>query len=135
MKVIIALFAAAALLVGCSSMHNKVIVATGTNIGVEISENPATGLYQAKLGYTRGELALVPVTNNYTPDVITEIRYSGIFSSVGGIYSRMAVGPVAVSQPGAQLMFAKDPNGTIGTNALGIINRVTTAAAAVKAVP
>lgn len=132
MRIFIALLVAA-LLSGCAAMHNKVIVSTGTNIGVEISENPATGLYQAKLGYTRGELALVPVTNNYTPDVITEIRYSGIFSSVGGIYSRMAVGQTAVAQPGAQLMFCKDPNGNVSTNAWSLVNKAAAAAAVLKA--
>ena len=67
------------LLAGCAT-HNTILVATGTSLGVEIAQNPATGLYQAKLGYNRAELALVPTspTNGYTPDVLTELPVDDI---------------------------------------------------------
>lgn len=108
------------ILTGCAT-QNKVLVATGTVIGVEIAENPSTGLYQAKLGYNRGEVAFVPTTNGYTPDVLVEIRYSGLFSRDGGIYQRLAVGPNAVVQPGAMAMFLKDSSGKIDTNVLAAV--------------
>lgn len=108
------------LLAGCAT-NNKVLVATGTVIGVEIAENPTTGMYQAKLGYNRGELALVPTTNGYTPDVLVELNYTGLFSRSGGIYQRLAVGPTAVSQPGAMAMFLKNRDGTVDTNTLNAV--------------
>lgn len=107
------------LLAGCAT-HNTILVATGTSLGVEIAQNPATGLYQAKLGYNRAELALVPTspTNGYTPDVLTELRMSGVMSFNMGVYQRLAVGPNAVSQIGAAAMFSKDANGNVSSNAL-----------------
>jgi hypothetical protein len=114
---ILSLIAAVAVLSGCST-SNTVLVSTATVIGVEIGQNPATGMYHAKMGYNRGELALVPSTNEYTPDVITELKYHGIFSqgADSGIYQRMAVGSVAVTQPGAMAMFLKDGSGNISSN-------------------
>lgn len=119
---LISLIAAIVLLTGCAS-QNTVLVATGTVIGVEIGQNPSTGMYHAKLGYSRGELAMVPSTNKYTPDVITELKYNGIFSqgADSGIYQRMAVGSTAVAQPGAMAMFLKDGSGNISTNAVSAL--------------
>lgn len=117
MRYTLSLILLALTLVGCAT-QNTVLVSTGTTIGVEIAQNPTTGMYQAKLGYNRVEIALVPSTNRYTPDVITELRYSGIFSqgADSGIYQRMAVGSVAVSQPLAMAMFLKDASGNISSN-------------------
>lgn len=104
----------ALLLTGCAAVNrNYVVTGTGTILGVQIAENPATQLYEAKLGYARAETALVP-TNGVS--VLMELRYSGIFSRKGGIYQRLAVGETAVKQPGASLMFAKDANGDVSTN-------------------
>ena len=115
------------LLCGCGAIRNGYVVSgTGTILGVQIAENPATQLYEAKFGYARAEVALVP-TNG--PAVIMELRYSGIFSRSGGIYQRLAVGNAAVSQPGAALMFAKDADGNISSNAIQAIT------AKVQAIP
>lgn len=112
------------LLAGCAH-NNTVVVGTGTVIGVEISENPATGLYQAKLGYNRGEVAFVPIpTNGLPPDVLTELRYAGIFARTGGIYQRMAVGATAVSQPGASMLFAKDSAGNISAEVANALSTI-----------
>jgi hypothetical protein len=122
----------------CASPNNNhyVIASTGTVIGVEVSQNPANQTPQAKLGYDRAELALVPtsrppcVANNdagtvtcgeikgvvkHVPDVLMELRYGGIFDlgASSGIYQRLAVGQTAVAQPGAALLFAKNSDGTI----------------------
>lgn len=104
---------------GCSTQRQAVVASTGTNVGVELSENPANQMPQAKLGYNRAELAIVPTnrsasedagnTNNGATDVadvLMELNYSGINSS--GIYQRLAVGKNAVSQHGAAYLFAKD---------------------------
>jgi hypothetical protein len=110
---------AALLLTGCSAInHNYVVSGTGTILGLQIAENPATQLYEAKFGYARAEMALVP-TNG--PAVIMELRYSGIFSRSGGIYQRLAVGDAAVKQPGAAFMFAKDANGNLSSNVVEAI--------------
>ncbi len=106
---------------GCQSSRDKVVALTGTMIGVEISQNPANQSPQAKLGYNRIELAIVPSNRSAkdgetstgegakdVPDVLMELKYSGIFSgkSGDGIYQRLAVGTTAVKQRGAAYMFA-----------------------------
>lgn len=125
--ILLTLVASICLVTGCALNHT-VLVSTGTVIGVEIAENPSTQLYHAKLGYNRGELAMVPTTNGYTPDVITEIHYSGIFDkgADSGIYQRLAVGPIACAQPGAMAMFLKDSSGNISTNAAAAIKSLAT---------
>jgi hypothetical protein len=112
---------------GCAG-RQAVLAVSGTVIGVEISQNPANQSPQAKLGYNRGEIAIVPTNRSATAeagtslggakdiaDVIMEIRYGGIFDTgpSSGIYQRLAVGPTAVIQPGASLMFARDADGNI----------------------
>src|SRR5215813_12918913 len=76
---------------GCTPQQGySVLAATGTVIGVEIAQNPATQVPEAKLGYNRGELAFVPTnrgagangtsTNAGAKDaanVLMEIRYGG----------------------------------------------------------
>lgn len=121
---------------GCSNVNHYVVASTGTVIGVDVSQDPATQSPRAKLGYNRGELALVPTNrplcksdaNNEpkcapatgsgakdTTDVLMELRYGGIFDlgKSSGIYQRLAVGNTAVSQPGAAFMFAKSDEGEI----------------------
>lgn len=108
------------LLTGCQAInHNYVVSGTGTIIGVQIAENPATQLYEAKLGYARAEVALVP-TNG--PAVLMELRSSGMFSRNGGIYQRLAVGNAAVMQPGAAFMFARDASGNLSSNVIEAIS-------------
>lgn len=110
---------AALILSGCTT-NRTVLVATGTVLGIEVAQNPSTGLYHAKLGYNRAELALVPTdtTNKYTPDVLTELKMTGLLSFDASIYQRLAVGPQAVSQIGAAALFSKDANGVVSSNAL-----------------
>lgn len=125
------------LVAGCATNQNYVISGTGTVIGVEIGQNPSTQMYHAKLGYVRSEIALVPTnkgTNGVpavnggakdTPNVLMELRFGGIFSTGtgGGIYQRLAVGETAVAQPGAAVMFAKDANGNLSSNAVEAVTR------------
>lgn len=119
----------------CTQQDHYIIASTGTVIGVEVAQHPANQTPQAKLGYNRSELALVPTTRppcairddktidcgtiedggdlKDVPDVLMELRYGGIFDLGGssGIHQRLAVGRTAVRQPGAALMFAKDSDG------------------------
>lgn len=114
------LLLSATLLMGCGALNrNYVVTGTGTVLGVQIAENPTTQLYEAKFGYARSEVALVP-TNGVS--VLMELRYNGIFSRNGGIYQRLAVGDSAVRQPGAAFMFAKDAGGNLSTNAIDAIS-------------
>lgn len=135
---------------GCNSYNHQVIAATGTSIGVEVSQNPATQVPQAKLGYQRAELAIVPTNRSAEKttttgaagnsmgggatdhgEVIMELRYGGIFDTgkSSGIYQRLAVGKVAVSQPGAAFMFAKDNEGALSPHAADALVRVAEATA------
>ena len=129
------------LVYGCGNNRHAVIAVTGTNIGLDISQNPANQTPQAKLGYQRSEVAIVPSnrsggvdpagTNTYgtgtvggasdVADVVMELKFSNIFSGIfnpgsGGIYQRLAVGETAVEQPGAAFMFARDQKGGIGSS-------------------
>jgi len=132
------------MLTGCQGRRHAVIAATGTNIGVEISQNPANQSPQAKLGYQRTELAIVPsnraaddqeqsIKDGATDvaDVLIELRYGGIFDfgPTSGIYQRLAVGPAAVTQPGAAFMFARDAKGELDKEAAASV------AAALAGVP
>lgn len=132
---------------GCNSYNHSVIAATGTSIGVEVSQNPATQVPQAKLGYQRAELAIVPTNRSAEKttttansmgegakdhgEVIMELRYGGIFDTgkSSGIYQRLAVGKTAVSQPGAAFMFAKDADGALSTSTADAVARAAEAAA------
>lgn len=112
---------------GCLPARHSVVASTGTVIGLEIAQNPASQMYQAKLGYNRAELAVVPSNRSSdkgeastgggasdTADVVMELNYANIFSlSQSGIYQRLAVGKFAVSQPGAAFMFAKGKDGVL----------------------
>jgi hypothetical protein len=124
------------LLAACTATRHMVIASTATSIGVEISQNPANQSPQAKLGYQRAEVALVPTNRSageepgsvgcgaaQLGDVIMEIRYGGIFDTgkSSGIYQRLAVGHTAVQQPGASLMFARDAEGAVDPDAAGAL--------------
>ncbi|MGC4095956.1 MAG: hypothetical protein QM706_02480 [Nitrospira sp.] len=131
----------------CSSYNHQVIAATGTSIGVEVSQNPATQVPQGKLGYQRTELAIVPTnraaektatSGNSMGDgasdhgeVIMELRYGGIFDmgKSSGIYQRLAVGKIAVTQPGASFMFAKDDEGELKGNTAEAVAKTAEATA------
>jgi hypothetical protein len=130
---------ACAILAACATptTNHYVIASTGTVIGVEVSQNPANQTPQAKLGYDRAELALVPtarptctIANDNSavncapatgdhvkdvPDVLMELRYGGIFDlgASSGIYQRLAVGQTAVSRPGAEVLFARNSDGDL----------------------
>jgi len=134
---------------GCAS-RQMIVAATGTNIGVEVSQNPANQSPQAKLGYQRTEFAIVPTNrsaNEESPsggaqqhgDVIMELRYGGIFDvgKSSGIYQRLAIGPNGVAQPGAALMFARDADGAVSDStakaALDALKTVPERDSAVKA--
>lgn len=133
---------------GCSQQRHAVIAATGTNIGLELSANPASQMPQGKLGYNRAEFAIVPTNRSADiapdnkdrgaadiADVLMELRFSNIFSGNAGIYQRLAVGPNAVSQPGAALMFARNADGTLSDPAareLAALYSVTATGTAVR---
>jgi len=135
---------AAVMVSGCAARHT-VVSSTGTTLGVEISQNPQTQMYQAKLGYNRGEIAIVPtnrsadkepaadgstnVVNNGgardSTDVIMELRFAGLFSTGenSGLYQRLAVGSNAVKQPGAAFMFAKGHGGQLDSNTVAAVSK------------
>lgn len=122
-------------LTACAPKQNHYVIAsTSTIIGVEVGSNAAT-TPQAKLGYNRSELALVPTNRGRcadkegaacevpsgsqgaadVADVVMELRYGGIFDMgpSSGIYQRLAVGKNAVSGSGAAVMFSKDAKGEV----------------------
>ncbi len=142
-------FCFAVILIGCTNMQHQVIAATGTVIGIDISQDPATGSPHAKIGYDRGELAIVPTNRSQcskkdsadwqcTPergegakdstDVLMELRFKSAFTFSGdaGVYQRLAVGKKAVEQPGAAFMLAKDASGELKPEtARAVANAIT----------
>lgn len=113
---------------GCKTSPNFVVVTSGTTVGFDVSESPATETPQATLAYKRVELAIVPVsTNGITPDVLMDFTFkTAIFSSSGGIHSRLAVGPHATTQLPAAVMMSKDSSGSLPpiTNLIPIIGNL-----------
>lgn len=106
----------------CTNLHS-VIATTQTGLGVSVSENPSTQLYELRFGFFRNEFTFVPGDTNHpgtVPDVLMELRYENIIKG-GSLYQRLAVGSTAVSQPGATLLFAKDANGMVSTNVAAAI--------------
>ncbi|PPD44527.1 MAG: hypothetical protein CTY16_11700 [Methylobacter sp.] len=134
------LAAMALLPTGCAERSYSVLASTGTVIGVEVSQNPATQMPQGKLGYNRAELAFVPTNRNGgkdstgsvgngagdTANVLMELRYGGIFDlgESSGIYQRLAVGDIAVQQEGAAVMFAKNADGTADPEAVQALTAI-----------
>jgi hypothetical protein len=119
MKTCLSLLGCVALAAGCALRHD-VMTATATCVGMQVAENPATDLYEVKFGYGRAEVALVPGNTNdpsSVADVVLEYRMNNnFFQGNSYVYQRLAVGKTAVSQAGAAILFAKDANGSLGTN-------------------
>jgi hypothetical protein len=103
---------------GCISRPNQILLVTGTTIGFDVSEAPATSTPQATLAYKRVEIAIVPCpTNGIVPDVLMDFEFkTSIFTSGGGIHSRIATGQHATTQQAASLMMSRDKNGLYPTN-------------------
>jgi hypothetical protein len=117
---------AALLLSGCAINNpNRIVIVSGTVLGIELGENPATQLYHARLGYVRSEVALVPSTNGLAPDVLLEANYGRLFTRDASLRQRLAVGRNAVGQPGAFLLFATSKDGTVDSNAAAIAKSLT----------
>jgi hypothetical protein len=125
---------------GCEGRRHAVLAVTGTNIGVDVSQNPANLSPQARLGYQRGEFAIVPTNRSSdgkesttgqgtqdVPDVIIELKYAGIFDfgTASGIYQRLAVGRTAVQQRGAAFMFARDGSGDLSPEAAAALRETS----------
>lgn len=104
------------------------MTSTGTNIGVDIAQNPAANSPQAKIGYQRVEAAIVPTIRSAETvrgdfgagaadhgDAIMELRYGERFDTgpSWGIYQRLAAGHTAEQQPRASVMFARDADGQV----------------------
>lgn len=103
------------LLMGCAAMKDKTVVSTGTVLGAQVAENQGTGMYEAKLGYSRIEFVMCD-TNN--AEILMEFKTSGLFSfsSNGGIYQRLAIGRSACAN--ATPMFLKNRLGNYDTNSI-----------------
>jgi len=83
-------------------------------LGFKVGQNPTTQMYNAELGYVRLETAVVPLTNTVeVPDVITEMKFDGLFSASGGFHQRLAVGKTACGQNASVLMFSRDSKGVL----------------------
>jgi hypothetical protein len=131
---------------------HTVVAATNTNIGVRVAADKATQTPEVQIGYNRQELAFVPTNRpakesqaapaasppklagaDETGEVVMEIRADGSFGmgvlNQGGIRQRLAVGKIAVMQPSALALMARDDDGKLDANA------VKAAAESVKSLP
>ncbi|MFA6053443.1 MAG: hypothetical protein WC762_12705 [Methylobacter sp.] len=115
----------ALLLLGCEAVPRSVVAFTGTNIGLDISENPTTQMPHMKLGYNRAEGAFVSdkvfhekngqKESDDVANVLMELRYGDGNNINPSIYQRLAVGKTAVTQDGATALFLRSADGTIPT--------------------
>ena len=98
---------------GCrnAAMRPAVLAFTGTNFGLEVSQNVATQTPQMKLGYNRGEVAIV---KDERENVLMEFGYGG---AAHNLYQRLAVGKEAVKAVAASSMFTKDDTGKVSPEA------------------
>ncbi len=118
---------------GCAEQGYSVIASTATTIGVGLAQQPANGGLDATLGYKRAEVAFVPTNRDGgveagnagqgardSANVIMELHYRGLFStgSDSGIYQRLAVGDLAVRQPGASVMLVRKADGSVDPSTL-----------------
>ena len=116
----------AGLLTGCTQNRETVLAVTGTVIGVQIHQKDTDKTPELKIGYVRSEFDYVPTdkrmdtnapngSTTNSANVLMEINAGcnfGLGVAYGGsVYQRLAVGSVAVSQPGAAFMMAKDESG------------------------
>jgi len=94
---------------GCAALKDHVFVNTETVLGISVCQSAASGSPEARLGYARVEVAVVP-TNT---DVITEFQFKNAFSFTAGpsLYQRMAIGKDAVAA--SPVLFLKNSDGTM----------------------
>ena len=118
----------AVLMMGCKIQPNYIIISSATTVGFDVSESTVSQTPQATLAYKRGELVIVPIpTNGPVPDVIMDFSFkTSIFTSSGGIYSRIATGPHATTSAASALMMSKDKNGNLFTNLPSVLPSITT---------
>lgn len=106
----------------CELPANRILVASATTIGFDVSESSATASPQATLAYKRAELVIVPCLNNGTnaiivPDVLMDFTFkTSLWSADGGIYSRIATGPLATTHTPATMMMSANHSGNTSTN-------------------
>lgn len=126
--VMMALLGIMALTSGCAS-QTCVVVANQTGIGLVAEYNQQIQSPTGKLGYINSVIGIVP-TNRVADDnpesgigggakdssnVLFETSFSNFFSFWRDnlIYQRVAVGDIAVTQPGAVAMLSKDSTGKL----------------------
>ena len=114
MKKIAIIFCMAMLALGavsCKCPSNYIFLASDTTVGFDVSEAASTSTPQATLAYKRSELAIVPcTTNGVAPNVLMDFQFkTAIFTSGGGIWSRIATGDQATTQQPALLMMSSKP--------------------------
>ncbi|MEM0928073.1 MAG: hypothetical protein AAGI89_02165 [Pseudomonadota bacterium] len=131
-RIVLSLTGAATLLAGCETAEGYLLATSSTVIGVKLEQSPTTQTPVGEFGYVRSEVAFVPTDHGKcvrkddntwdcppgasaknAPNVLMELRYNGIFSFDSSMYQRLAVGDIAVTQPGAAFMFAKGRGGQL----------------------
>jgi hypothetical protein len=132
---------------GCWS-GTSIITHTGTVLGVELDYKAESSLPFGRVGYVRDELAIVPTNKTREgedgtatigggakdcPNVLIEFSMANIFNifTTHLIYQRIAIGDIAVTQPGAVAMLVKDADGNIDPEVL----RIALAIAKIKSTP
>ena len=109
------------LLSGCAT-QNPIVTSAQSVLGISVSQNQTTQMYEARAGIVLSQVAIVPCATNGTAcvPVIQEFKVNNLFAG-GLVYQRLAVGVDAVSQPGAAAMFAKNSSGVLDPNLLKVL--------------
>lgn len=141
---------AIALACGCEVVgKSRILMVTSTTIGVNVQMSKSQQTPEVKIGYNREEFAMLPSDRPEpkpgqgddanavqtgkidgaaaSPEALMELNAN---SNVGlglvwggGVYQRLAVGQIAVQQPGAALLMAKGPSESVdATTAKNIVS-------------
>jgi hypothetical protein len=124
---------------GCGTT-TAVVISNQTGVGLDIEYNQQLQSPFGRMGYINSVFGIIPtnrVADNQpgsgigggakdSPNVLFETNFSNFFSfwNDNGIYQRVAVGDIAVTQPGAVAMFAKNITGTIDAEAVNALNGI-----------
>ena len=118
---------------GCSTPQSCIVATNNTGIGIVVSYNPQSQMPDGKLGYVNSAFTIVPTNRawskdvpasgdgaNDTGNVLLETSFTNWFCfwKSQNIYQRVAVGNIAVVQPGAVALMAKNNDGTINVDAV-----------------
>lgn len=129
-------------LTACAKQGYSVITATGTTIGLSIGQDLKGTGAESVFGYKRAEFAFVPTNRSGAEEaggfnqgardsanVLMEFQYKRGKGQDGGIYQRLAIGDLAVTQTAAAVLFVRGSDGEVSKEELDALKELEAARA------